>query len=59
MQDPVQDNRLYVRGVIGEQVIAQKHSMKASVRQCTEKVMLPPGDTFLECLVDNKFVSMN
>lgn len=59
LQDPVEDNRLHPGAVIGEQVITQEHSVKASVRQCIEEVMMLPGNTFFECLVDSKVVATN
>ena len=58
LKNPFHDNRLNIWGVIGEQVITQENSMKASVRQGTEKVMMLPGNIFFERLVYSKFVSM-
>ena len=45
--------------MVGEQVVAQENSMKATVRHITEKVMMLPGNTFLECLVNSKFVFLD
>lgn len=59
LQDPLQDPRLNTRAVIGEQVVAQEHDMKAPVRHGLEKVMVLPGNAFLEGLVDYKFVSLD